>query len=214
MDSIPPGSSVHGILWARILESVPIPFFRRLLNPGIETTSLVSPALAGRFFTTSITWEAHLNRQSSKHTRSVFLICQQSDVVWEAFFRPITTLSIAWEHCGCQGRKRDRDGGGRITHNCIGLDWQMPLVPLITSHYPELILTLWTCGKHKGVRRTLDESQLCMLCSCLPTASNGLIRCPDNWLWGSLVGETSSGLLLCTADSIALQGDSRGDCQA
>ena len=29
-----------------------------LPGPGIEPTSLMSPALAGRFFTTSITWEA------------------------------------------------------------------------------------------------------------------------------------------------------------
>ena len=29
-----------------------------LPNPGIKTASLMSPALAGRFFTTSATWEA------------------------------------------------------------------------------------------------------------------------------------------------------------
>ena len=29
-----------------------------LSDPGIEPTSLLSPALAGRFFTTSTTWEA------------------------------------------------------------------------------------------------------------------------------------------------------------
>ena len=29
-----------------------------LLNPGIEPTSLISPALAGKFFTTSAVWEA------------------------------------------------------------------------------------------------------------------------------------------------------------
>ena len=29
-----------------------------LLDPGIETTSLISPALAARFFSTSTTWEA------------------------------------------------------------------------------------------------------------------------------------------------------------
>ena len=29
-----------------------------LLHPGIEPTSLMSPALAGRFFTTRSTWEA------------------------------------------------------------------------------------------------------------------------------------------------------------
>ena len=32
-----------------------------LPNPGIQTTSLVSPALAGGFFTTSTTWEALSN---------------------------------------------------------------------------------------------------------------------------------------------------------
>ena len=37
-----PGSSVHGILQARILEWVAIPFSRNLPNPGIEPQS---PAL-------------------------------------------------------------------------------------------------------------------------------------------------------------------------
>ena len=32
-----------------------------LPNPGIKTVSLMSPALAGKFFTTSATWEAHCN---------------------------------------------------------------------------------------------------------------------------------------------------------
>jgi len=31
-----------------------------LTNPGIKPISLVSPALAGRFFTTSTTWEAKM----------------------------------------------------------------------------------------------------------------------------------------------------------
>ena len=31
-----------------------------LPNPGIKPASLVSPALAGGFFTTSDTWEAHV----------------------------------------------------------------------------------------------------------------------------------------------------------
>ena len=49
-----------GILQARILESVVIPFSRDLPDPGIEPTSFMSPALAGGFFTTSATWEAFL----------------------------------------------------------------------------------------------------------------------------------------------------------
>ena len=32
-----------------------------LPNPGIEPLSLMSPALAGGFFTTSATWEAYLH---------------------------------------------------------------------------------------------------------------------------------------------------------
>ena len=45
MDCSPPGSSVHGILQARILEWVAMPFSRDLPNPGIEPVSLVCPAL-------------------------------------------------------------------------------------------------------------------------------------------------------------------------
>ena len=37
---------------------LPLPTPRDLPNPGIEPTSLASPALAGGFFTTSTTWEA------------------------------------------------------------------------------------------------------------------------------------------------------------
>ena len=49
MDCMPPGSSVHGFLQARILEWVAISFPGDLPNPGIK---VASPALAGRFFTT------------------------------------------------------------------------------------------------------------------------------------------------------------------
>ena len=55
MDCSSPGSSVHGILQARILEWVAMPC---LPDPGIEPMTLTSPALADGFFTTSATWEA------------------------------------------------------------------------------------------------------------------------------------------------------------
>ena len=60
MDCSLPGSSVHGILQAGILEWVAFPSPGDLPNPGIELESLASPALAGEFFITSATWEAHL----------------------------------------------------------------------------------------------------------------------------------------------------------
>ena len=44
-----PSSSVCGILQARILEWIAISFSRELPDPGIEPSSLMSPALAGGF---------------------------------------------------------------------------------------------------------------------------------------------------------------------
>ena len=58
MDCSPPGSSVHGMLQARILERVAISSSkgssqsRDLPNPGIQPASPAFPALAGGFFTT------------------------------------------------------------------------------------------------------------------------------------------------------------------
>ena len=60
MDCSLPGSSVHGILQARILEWIAIPF-SKFPDPGTKPTSLRSPALTGGFFTTNATWEALLD---------------------------------------------------------------------------------------------------------------------------------------------------------
>ena len=57
----PPGSTVCGILQAKILEWFAISFSGDLPNPGIEPGSVTSAALAGGFFTTSLTWETHVN---------------------------------------------------------------------------------------------------------------------------------------------------------
>ena len=53
MDCSMPGSPVHEIFQARILEWVAFPTPGDLLDPGIEPASPVSLALAGRFFTTA-----------------------------------------------------------------------------------------------------------------------------------------------------------------
>ena len=49
-DCSPPGSSLHAIFQARILEWVAISYSRHLLDPGTEPRSSVSPALAGGAF--------------------------------------------------------------------------------------------------------------------------------------------------------------------
>ena len=59
MDCSPPGSSVHGISQARILEWVAISFSRGSSQPGIEP---VSAALADGFFTGSFRDDHHLRK--------------------------------------------------------------------------------------------------------------------------------------------------------
>ena len=54
----------------RILEWVAIPSSRDLPDPGIKSESFMSSELAGRFFTTSTTWEAPLDPVTSRFSRS------------------------------------------------------------------------------------------------------------------------------------------------
>ena len=58
IDYSPRGSSDHGILQARILEWVDMPSSWGSSRPTDWTQYLLSPALAGGFFTTSTIWEA------------------------------------------------------------------------------------------------------------------------------------------------------------
>ena len=59
VDYSPPGSSVHGILQAKEYWSgLPCLPPGDLPDTGIEPMFLMSPALAGGFFTTGTTWEA------------------------------------------------------------------------------------------------------------------------------------------------------------
>ena len=58
MDCSPPGSYAHGILQARILEWVAVPLLQGIFPTQGLNPCLMSPALAGRFFTNSATWEA------------------------------------------------------------------------------------------------------------------------------------------------------------
>ena len=70
IDCSPPCSSVHGIFQAVILEQIAILSSGDLPDSGIEPRSLESPALAGRFFTTSAAWGAHSMICSSAETRT------------------------------------------------------------------------------------------------------------------------------------------------
>ena len=61
----PPGSSIHGIIQARILEWVAGPSPGNLPDPGIKPTFYVS-CIAGMFFTMSATWETKTNCKTTE----------------------------------------------------------------------------------------------------------------------------------------------------
>ena len=60
MDCGPPGSLSIGFSRQEPWSGLPCPPPGDLPDPGIDPVSLMSPALAGVFFTTSTTWEALL----------------------------------------------------------------------------------------------------------------------------------------------------------
>ena len=79
VDCSPPGSSVHGILQARILEWFAKPSSRGSSWPRDQTHVCYVSCIAGKFFTTSTTWEDQhattsreaklINRSFKKSTR-------------------------------------------------------------------------------------------------------------------------------------------------
>ena len=77
VDCSPPGSSVQGFFRQEHWSGLPCPPSGDLYNPWIKPTFLMSPALKRGFFTTSATWEAHiqLNRlwQMNNDIYSLFL---------------------------------------------------------------------------------------------------------------------------------------------
>ena len=72
-DSATPWTTVHQTLLSMgfsrqgCWSGLPFPFPGHLPNPGIEPASLASPALAGRFFTTSTTWVKHSSQNMQHH---------------------------------------------------------------------------------------------------------------------------------------------------
>ena len=83
-----PGSSVHGILQARILDELPFPSPGELPDPGIKTRS---PALRGRFFTIWATREA----MNMKH--SILPRCHNFIVKWRIRLKELERYLSEWK---------------------------------------------------------------------------------------------------------------------
>ena len=94
-----PSSSVHGILQAESWSGLPFP----PPDPGIELASLRSPALAGRFFTSTARWvECTLKFES--HLSKV-----ESGGIFRDYFIIQTLCDEALSYCGGGGNGQTTD---------------------------------------------------------------------------------------------------------
>ena len=122
MDCSLPGSSIHEILQARILEWLPFPPPGDLPNPRTEPASLTSPALAGGFSTASATWEALSKALSSRKLKKKML------------YQWVGGLLLASKAHGGMGPSRSpaalhrhysgREGSGNCLHGGGDLAWR------------------------------------------------------------------------------------------
>ena len=93
----PPGSSVHGILQARILERIAFPPPEDLPDPGIKPGSCMSLALARWFFTASATWEVKADALTTIAMLIevvLFINFFIPKSIWVAFYKNILIFKI------------------------------------------------------------------------------------------------------------------------
>ena len=97
---------------------MPFPPLGDLPDPGIETVSLISPALAGNFFTTCSTWEAQ-EALFSKCSIDTSLVASLVAQMVKNLLAMLETWvrSLAWE---------DPLEEGMSTHSSI-LAWRIPM---------------------------------------------------------------------------------------
>ena len=95
MDCSPPGSSVHGILQAIKLEWIAMHSSRVSSGPRDQPVSLLSPALAGRFFTTSATWEHESKCLIGPHPQFIEGYFQESIKIRETWY---SCVKLNWSH--------------------------------------------------------------------------------------------------------------------
>ena len=137
-DWSPPSSSDQDIFQARILEYIAISYSRRLSRPRDQTYVSVSPALAGRFFATSATWEAHDTQQNWKKTWSQGLPVPSSCDCWHDKMMTVIKKKKKKGERGWEvGGRFKREG----TYVCLWLihavEWQKP-----SQYYKAIILQL------------------------------------------------------------------------
>ena len=89
LQSCPTLCNPMGFSRQEYLSGLPCPPSGDLPDPGIEPASLMSPALASSFFTTSATWEApYTNMPKTKNERYIYLLSDTAKIskIYNAFY--------------------------------------------------------------------------------------------------------------------------------
>ena len=153
MDCNLPGSSVHGILQARILERVALPSFRGSSRPRDWTLVFCISCVGRRVL---YHW-CHLGRHKSKKAVKVECYCPiaaafLSNIMWLLFLKGFVTMTLespeeiqdvscAWKELN---RKLSSNAVSQITRMCllkgnmVGFSRQLPYMFLKTSRFCSL----------------------------------------------------------------------------
>ena len=114
MDYSPSGSSVHEFSRQEYWSGLPFPSPGDLPDPEIKQASLMSPASAGRFFTTNATWKAHIHRlwpnERADLKRLYTVWFQLQDILEKA--KPCQKQKDEW--LPGTGREEDWTGGAQV----------------------------------------------------------------------------------------------------
>ena len=151
MDRSPPGSSICGILQARILEWLLCPLPGELPDSGTEPPSLRSPAPGGGFFTTSATW---ILPMTITHLGLSFPTCEIPVYPCETsrLFRVlnVTVGTMKWQPC-CLSLMSLPEGTAEnlraLTDASIRMSLSKPLI-LAWRRGAEFCSEMWKSGFH------------------------------------------------------------------
>ena len=189
MDGSPPGSSVHGISQARILEWVAISFSRGSSHPIYWNCISYVPALAGRFLSTGTIWEA------------AFIVCVKFlfiDSHWKLFFR-----WSKWLHWILYGLFKISVQFSSVAHSsptpCDPMDRSMPGLPVHHQHrvYSHSRPLSWWC--HPTISSAVVPFSSCL--QSLPAL--GSFQMSQLFAWGgqsTWVSTSTSVLTMNTQD--------------
>ena len=122
--------------WSGLL---PFPLPGDIPDPGIKPTSLMSPALADGFFTTSATWEAQVSAESeSEVTQSCPILCDP----WTIAYKVPPPWNYPGESTGVRSHfllQGIFPTQGSNLHLLCLLHWQAGSLPIVPPGKPHLL---------------------------------------------------------------------------